>query len=108
MSVWPIDKANVEKANFETVDQPLTELEKAKPRFAAITTEKTEPTSTVEQRVQAAKDNVAALAAAKAAEEANADQPAADQPAAPVPEMSSARLAVSATAGLLAVSALML
>lgn len=70
---WPIAKADVESANFATVEQPLSELEKAMPTFAAITTKSTDPTSTLEQRAQAAQANLAALQAeaeAKAKEEA--------------------------------------
>lgn len=104
VSAWAIAKSDVDSVNFEAVEQPLTESEKAKPNFGSVTTKATDVTSTVEQRAQAAKDNVASLAAetaAKAAEEAQAEAGAdagaeAEAPTAPPAEAGAGGL-VSAT-----------
>jgi len=109
LSAYAIPTKDVEKVNFETVEQPLTDLEKATPNFGAITTTKTSATSTIEQRTKAAKDNLAALqaeAAAKAAEE-SAPAPESAPPTTSAPSTSSATAASFAVA-LIAAGAMML
>ena len=110
VTAWPIAKADVASANFETVEQPISELEKAMPNFGAITTKSTDATSTVEQRAQAAETNLAAMQAeaeAKAKEEAK-EEAAAVKEEAKAPATKSAGELASATVALVAAAGALL